>query len=124
MQGNSAPASYRDTIPQLHVSCRDFYKLGISGLSFQRLSSIKHPRAFIKPVKYLQQALDAAASLTPTAFHTLHFLTKMSSLISEIPNMQRRALMYELYSAAKATITSFFFFGISIYKYYPKELLY
>lgn len=69
--------------------------------------------------KGLQQALDVAH----TVFHMLHFLTKMGSLISEIPNMQSRALMYELYSAAKTSIMSSFF-GISMYKYYPKELLY
>lgn len=67
--------------------------------------------------------MDVAASLAHTSFHMLHFLTKMGSLISEIPNMQSRALMYELYSAAKAIIMSNFF-GISMYKYYPKELLY
>lgn len=94
VQGNSVPASYRGTNPQLHVSWdfseveistrflrgRDFYQVGVSGLPFQRLSSIKHPRTFIKPGKDLQQALEVAASLTPTAFHMLHFLTKMGSL--------------------------------------------
>lgn len=91
--GNSVPASYRDTIPQLPVSCRDCYQLDISGLPFQRLSFIKHPRTFIKAGKGLHQALDIAASLTPTAFHMLHFLTKMGSLISEMLNMQSRAIM-------------------------------
>lgn len=58
VQGSSVPASYRDTtIPQLHVSCRDFYQLGVSGLPFQRPFSIKHPRTFIKPGKDLQQAI-------------------------------------------------------------------